>query len=236
MKSRLSESEKSPEQSNSSQRSIAVKKVSPKVRNRNESTANQNKKKLGNPTESIVISDDDSDLDEDDKSLVRLLNRRNVHDDDENSITPSHSASCTVAPAKKEAKNKINQSRVLRPVQNNSPPASTFCGSDFDNDSIAPIRRKKNSEQLQIPGPSTSRAQHTPVAVRRPEKRKSESEPRTPHKRRPWDPDEDRRLTEGFIKFRNSKFIWTLIKNKYFANSTRTNVNLKDRARTLGLK
>ena len=129
-----------------------------------------------------------------------------------------------------------SQSRVLQQVQNKQ---SAIC-SGFDNDSIAPIRRNiptNNPEQRQKPSPSTFRTdQHTPVATRKPEKRKLESPARSPQKRRPWDPDEDRLLMKGFVEYKNDKYIWTLIKNKYFGNSTRTNINLKDRARTLCLK
>ena len=240
----LSESEKnlfSQEQSNSSRRCTGVKKVSPKVRNRDESTSNKHQKEIGNHTLPMEISDDDSDLDENDRSLVSMFNRNMDHDDGD-SITPADSASCSVAPTHKPTKNKSNQSQVLQQVQNNSPPASqsSIC-SGFDNDSIAPIRRNRlanNPNQRQKPIPSTSRTrQHTPVVIRKPEKRRSESPAaRSPQERRPWSPDEDRLLTEGFNKFKNKQFIWTLIKQKYFANSTRTNINIKDRARTLDLK
>ena len=243
----LSESDKnlfSQEQSNSSPKSTVGKKVSPKVQNRDVSTANKHQNhtniKTENQTLPIVISDDDSDLDEDDTSLVSILNR-NMVPDDGGSITPADSASCSVAPTRKPSNNRSHQSQVLQQVQNNSHPASqsSIC-SGFDNDSIVPIRRNRpanNPEQRPKPTPSTSRnRQHTPVVVRKPEKRKSESPARSPQKRRQWSPDEDRLLMKGFIEYKNNKYIWSLIKNKYFGNSTRTNINLKDRARTLCLK
>ena len=239
----LSESDKnlfSPEQSNSSPKSTVVKKVSPKVQNRDVSTANKHQKDTRNHTLPTEISDDDSDLDEDDRSLVSIFNR-NMVPDDGGSITPADSASCSVAPTRKPSNNRSHQSQVLQQVQNNSPPASqsSIC-SGFDNDSIVPIRRNRpanNPEQRPKPTPSTSRnRQHNPVVVRKPEKRKSESPASSPQKRRQWSPDEDRLLMKGFIEYKNNKYIWSLIKNKYFGNSTRTNINLKDRARTLCLK
>ena len=68
----------------------------------------------------------------------------------------------------------------------------------------------------------------------KPMNQKSEYSGSSPRKR--WAPDEDRLLMEGMVMFKGYKFKWHKIKSKIFANSIRTNVNLKDRARTLGLE
>ena len=176
----------------------------------------------------------DSDMDEDDRSLVSLLNRVPVDGD---SIAPSESASCIAAPTPNPVTN-----RKVQP-HNSSPPASqsSVCSDGFDNDSIVPItknKRKITPEEQQKRVPSSSQTRYKQVLqARRPDKRKSESPPPSPRKKRsPWSHDEDNQLIKGFQKYKNDKLIWTQIKNKFFANSTRTNVNLKDRARTLGLK
>ena len=65
----------------------------------------------------------------------------------------------------------------------------------------------------------------------------------------PWRQDEDALLKEGFEKYRNKRIVDTLeenerneenilslIKNEFFATSTKTKEDLKYRARTLGLK
>ena len=178
----------------------------------------------------------DSDMDENDRSLVSLLNRLPLDGD---SIAPSDSASCIAAPTCNPVTNQKGQ-----PQHNSSPPASqsSVCPDGFDNDSIVPIaknKRKITSEEQQKRFPSASQIRYKPVLqARRPDKRKSESPPPSPRKksRSPWSHDEDALLIKGFQKYKNEKIIWSLIKNKFFATSTRTNVNLKDRARTLGLK
>ena len=182
----------------------------------------------------------DSDMDENDQSLVSLLNRVPVDGD---SIAPSCSASCIAAPTCNPVTNQKGQ-----PQHNSSPPASqsSVCSDGFDNDSIVPIaknKRKITPEETkkiqQIRFPSASQIRDKPVLqARKPEKRKSESPPPSPRKksRSRWSHDEDALLIKGFQKYKNEKIIWSLIKNKFFATSTRTNVNLKDRARTLGLK
>lgn len=173
-------------------------------------------------------------MDENDRSLVSLLNR--IPEDTE-SIAPSDSASCFAAPASNPVTNQKDQ-----PQHNPSPPASqsSVCSDGFDNDSIVPIaknKRKINPEEQQKRLPSTSQIRYKPVLQRRkPHKRKSESPPVSPRKKRQWGYDEDLLLMKGFEKYKNEKIIWSLIKQKFFATSTRTNVNLKDRARTLGLK
>ena len=176
----------------------------------------------------------DSDMDENDRSLVSLLNRV---PGDGDSIAPSDSASCIVAPTCNPVANQKD-----RPQHNSSPPAgqSSFCSEGFDNDSIVPIaknKRKITPEEQQKRFLSASQIRYKPVLqTRKPDKRKSESPPRSPRKKRQWSHDEDFLLIKGFKKYKNEKIIWSLIKNKFFATSTRTNVNLKDRARTLGLK
>ena len=179
-------------------------------------------------------NENDSDMDDDDRSLVSLLNRVPV---DGVSIAPSDSASCISAPTCNPVTNQKGQ-----PQRNFSPPASqsSVCSDGFDNDSIVPItknKRKITPEEHQKRIPSSSQIRYKPVLqARKPDKRKSESPPPSPRKRRRWSYEEDVLLTKGFQKYKNDKIIWTMIKNKFFANSTRTNVNLKDRARTLGLK
>ena len=176
----------------------------------------------------------DSDMDEDDRSLVSLLNRV---PGDGDSIAPSDSASCIVPPACNPVGNKKD-----RHQHNSSPPASqsSVCSEGFDNDSIVPIaknKRKITPEEQQKRFLSASQIRYKPVLqTRKPDKRKSESPPPSPRKKRQWSHDEDFLLIKGFEKYKNEKLVWSLIKNKFFASSTRTNVNLKDRARTLGLK
>jgi len=54
----------------------------------------------------------------------------------------------------------------------------------------------------------------------------------TKKKRVKWSLEEDEKLKKGFARYGNS---WVVIKKKYFSDSHRTNVNIKDRARSLGL-
>ena len=204
-------------------------------KNSHEATANRYQAEIGNSTLPKENSNEhDSYLDENDQSLVSLLNR--VPGDGE-SIAPSESASCVAAPISNPATNKKS-----RPQHNFSPPASqsSICSEGFDNDSIVPIaknKRKITPEEQQKILPSTSQVRYKPILqARKPDKRKSESPPASPRKRRQWSYDEDHLLMKGFSKYKNEKMIWSLIKNKFFANSIRTNVNLKDRARTIGLK
>merc|ERR1711990_417417 len=176
----------------------------------------------------------DSDMDENGRSLVSLLNRLPLDGD---SIAPSNSASCIAAPTCNPVTNQKGQ-----PQHNSSPPASqsSVCPDGFDNDSIVPIaknKRKITPEEQQKRFPSASQIRYKPVLqTRKPDKRKSESPPPSPRKKRQCSHDEDFLLIKGFEKYKNEKIVWCLIKNKFFATSTRTNVNLKDRARTLGLK
>ena len=203
--------------------------------NSHEATVNRYQAEIGNSTLPKENSNEhDSDLDENDQSLVSLLNRV---PGDGDSIAPSESASCVAAPISNPVTN-----QKCQPQHNFSPPASqsSICSEGFDNDSIVPIaknKRKITPEEQQKRLPSTSQVRYKPVLqARKPDKRKSESPPASPRKRRQWSYDEDHLLMKGFSKYKNEKMIWSLIKNKFFANSIRTNVNLKDRARTIGLK
>ena len=219
-------------------KSAEPKRAPSKEPNCRESTANKHRQEKENPSLPNENSDNDSELDEDDRSLVSLLNRVT---DGGDSIAPSDSVSGVGVPTNNLVRTKEVRPRVLQ-QPNNSPPASqSSILSGLDNDSIAPFKRNKrkiNPEEKQKVRPSSSRIQYESVAaITRPGKRKSESPGSSPRKKRQqWTADEDRLLKKGFLQFRNSKFIWNKIKSKLFSDSTRTNVNLKDRARTLGLK
>jgi len=210
-------------------------------KSRHEYTANKHKTEMVNrtlPTENS--SDEHSELDKHDRGLVSLLNRV---PDDGDSLAPSHSVTCLAESTSNQLKSRKGQPRVLQ-QQNNSDhqveSQSSVWSEGFDNDSIAPLvknKRKITPAERQKTFPSSSQIRYKSVLpINRPDKRKSETLLRSPQKRRPWSGDEDRQLIQGYKKYKNEKTIWSMIKNKFFADSIRTNVNLKDRARTLGLK
>lgn len=167
-----------------------------------------------------------------------------VISDDEDSPAPSESFSGLPESTSDKPKTIKTEPRILQ-EQNNSDfwdDQSSVCSDAFDNDSIAPIRkyygRKTTPKEQNQSQPSTSSENRyaSVISKKRPEKRKIKDQQRVPKKRMKWDDNEDRKLMEGFKKYKNDKLIWTMIKHTLFADSPRTNVNLKDRARTLGLK
>lgn len=133
--------------------------------------------------------------------------------------------------------------------------ATDSLSSLFDN-SIAPIRTKKTTKANQlnfdmmnqirasIIGPPPANA-----TARQDDERPEDNEEITPNamvppqqlpqktktKRQRWSMEEDELLRKGFFKYKNCEDRWVMIKNKYFAGTTRTNVQIKDRARTMEL-
>lgn len=134
--------------------------------------------------------------------------------------------------------------------------------SMFDNDSIiAPLRKKQTAQNnglnidmmnnitsspIGLASTSTSKKKENKRPVEQEEVEAASSRfgqfrPMTSpvtgpkKKRQRWTAEEDELIHKGFFKYKNHNERWRLVKIKYFAESDRTNVQIKDRAQCIGL-